>query len=109
MYLLYLDDNQKADAKSDFSWIAVHARHDVHNRLTHGDYHAEELLSAIEQSAVFGGIADFDDFGASQELHDQTWGDYGRNTELHECASVRGENDTYPIEGIGWVGGHNSK
>lgn len=46
------------------------------------------FLCTIEQSPVLWSVTNFDNLGASQELHDQTGCDDGRDTQLHEGASV---------------------
>jgi hypothetical protein len=104
-----LDDDEKANASADFRWITVHARHDVDNCLTNCDDHSEELLGAVEEGSVLGCVTDLNDLHASQELHDETRSDDGRDTEFHECTTIGGENDTNPVEGIGRVRGHDTE
>lgn len=104
-----LDDDEKTHSSSDFRWITVHARHDVNNCLTNCDDHTEELLGAVEQSAVLGGVANFNDLHASQQLHDEAGSDDGRDTEFHQCSTIRGQNDTNPVEGIGGVRRHDAE
>jgi hypothetical protein len=98
-----LNDDEKADASSDFRWITIHASHDVDNCLTNCDDHTEELLGAVEQRSVLGCVTDFDDLHASQQLHNKSGCDDGGDTEFHECTTVGGENDTNPVEGISGV------
>lgn len=40
-FTAYLDDNQKADTRTEVRRITVHSSHDVHHSLTNGYYHAE--------------------------------------------------------------------
>ena len=104
-----LDDDQQADAGANVARVAVHAGHDVDNCLADGDHHAEELLRAVEQRPVLGRIADFDDLRAGEQLHNQTGGDDRGDTEFHQRATIGGENDAHPVEGIGRVGGHDAE
>ena len=69
--------------------------------LSHSDHHAKELLSSIEESSVLGGVSHLNELGTGQQLHDQTGGDDGGDTQLHEGFPVGGEDDTDTVEGIG--------
>ena len=40
----YLNNDQKADAEADVARVAVHAGHDVHNRLTDRYDHTEHYI-----------------------------------------------------------------
>lgn len=104
-----LNDDKKADTSSDFRWITVHACHDVHNCLTNCDDHTEELLSTVEQCTILWRVTDLDDLNSSQQLHNETRRDDGRDTEFHQCTTVRRENDTNPVEGISGVRGHDTE
>ena len=61
------------------------------------------FLSSIKESSVLWRVADLNDFGASQQLHDQAGGDNGRNAELHQRASIRRHDHSHPVEWIGRV------
>lgn len=67
------------------------------------------FLGSIEESPVFGSITDLDDLSSGQELHDEARGDDGRNSELHQSTTIRGQDDTNPVEGIRRVGAHDAK
>ncbi len=74
-----------------------------------GEFFSLTFLGSVEQGSVLGGVTDLDDLGAGQQLHNQTRGDNRRDTQLHESTSVRGENDTDPVEGIGRVRRHDTE
>lgn len=104
-----LDDDQRADSSSHLSRIAVHSGQDVDDSLTESHDHTEELLSAGEKSSFFGSIADFDDFCAGEQLHDETRSDDWRDSKFHQSSTVRSENDSDPVEGISRFGAHDSE
>lgn len=59
------------------------------------------FLCSVEQSTVFlRTLVDFDDLGSGKELHDHTTGNDRGDTEFHKSTSVRGEDDTHPVERI---------
>lgn len=66
-------------------------------------------MCSVKQSSVLGRISDLNDLGTRQELHDETGGDDGRDTQLHEGSPVGGQDDTDPVEGIRGVGGHDAE
>jgi hypothetical protein len=43
-FVIYLNNDQEADAEANVTRIAVHASHDVDNGLTDGDDHSEYYL-----------------------------------------------------------------
>lgn len=59
------------------------------------------FLGAVEKRTVLGRIADLNDLSTSQQLHNETRSNDGRDSQLHQRSSVGGQNDTYPVEGIG--------
>ena len=67
------------------------------------------FLCSVEECPVLGGVTDLDDLGAGQQLHDEAGSDDGRDAQLHEGASVGGQDDTDPVEGIGRVGAHDAE
>jgi len=67
------------------------------------------LLSSIKEGSVLGGISDLDDLGSGEKLHNETRGNDGRDSQLHQGSSVRGQDNTDPVEGIGRVRAHDSK
>ena len=83
-----LDDDQKTNAGADVRRVAVHARHHVDDGLSDGDDHAEQLLRAVEQSAVLRRVAHLDDLRSRQQLHDQTRRDDRRDAQLHQRAAI---------------------
>jgi len=62
-------------------------------------------LRTVEEGAVLlvVGIV-LDEVGALKHLEDHARGDDGRDTELHERATVGGKNHTHPVEGVGLDG-----
>ena len=59
------------------------------------------LLRAAEESAVFLETkVYFNEVCTCEELHDHARGDDGCNAEFHECPSIRGKDDTSPVEGV---------
>ena len=67
------------------------------------------FLSAAEECAVIlEGEVDLDEVRAGEELHDHARGDNRCNSELHQGPTVRGEDDTHPVERVGRVGGHDA-
>ena len=71
--------------------------------LSDSDDHAKELLGAVKESPVLRSVAHLDQLGTCQQLHDQPRGDDGRDAEFHQGSSVRGEDDTDPVERISGV------
>lgn len=67
------------------------------------------FLRAVEEGAVLGRVADLDDLGAGQQLHDEAGGDDGRDAQLHQRAAVTSQDHTDPVEGIGRVRGHDAE
>lgn len=45
---------------------------------------------------------------ASEELHYHSRSDNWRNSELHERAAIRGDDDAQPVQRVRRVGGHDS-
>ncbi|GMT25660.1 hypothetical protein PFISCL1PPCAC_16957 [Pristionchus fissidentatus] len=103
-----LDNDEQADSGANVGRLSVESRSDVHDGLSDSDHHSEELLGSVEEGAVLGGVSDLDDLGSGEELHDQTRGDDGRDTELHQGSPVGGHDDAQPVERIGRVGRHDS-
>lgn len=66
------------------------------------------LCTAEERAVFFEGKVNLDEVRAREELHDHAGGDDGGDTEFHESAAVRGENDTHPVERVGGVRGHDA-
>ena len=95
-----LDDDEETHARPDVAGVPVHPGQDVHDGLAHGDHHPEQLLGAVEQGAVLWGVPDLDELGAGEQLHDEPRGDDGGDAELHEGASVGGQDDSDPVEGV---------
>lgn len=59
------------------------------------------LLGGAEQGAVLlEGKVDLDEPGALEELDDHAGSDDGSDTEFHERSSVRGEDDTHPVQRV---------
>ena len=46
------------------------------------------FLSTVEERALLGRVTDLDDLGASEQLHDESGSDNGRDSQFHECSSV---------------------
>ena len=95
-----LDDDEETHTGPDVAGVPVHPGQDVHDGLTNGDHHPEQLLGAVEQGAVLGGVPDLDELGAGEELHDEPRGDDGGDAQLHEGASVGGQDHTNPVKWI---------
>ena len=96
-----LQDDQDRVARAQLAHVTIHARDDVRHRLTHRDQDPKELLSAREECTVFlEALVDVDDLGAGEQLHDQAGSDDGRDAQLHERPSVRGEQHTHPVERV---------
>ena len=71
--------------------------------------HAHTFLSAREQTTVlFEREVDIDEVCACQKLHNHAGGNDGAYSQFHESASIRGQDDTHPIEWVGRVGGHDA-
>lgn len=67
------------------------------------------FLSTTEQGPVLlQREVDFDEVCTSEELHDHSRRDDGRNSEFHERSTIRGEDDTHPVEWVSGVGGHDA-
>merc|ERR1719466_3799 len=96
-----LDDDQKTNSSTNVTWVSIHASQDIHNGLSNSDHHSKELLGSIEQSSVLRSVPHLYQLGTSQQLHDQTGGHDGGDTQLHEGSSVGSEDDTDPVERIG--------
>jgi hypothetical protein len=104
-----LQDNQNGVTGTKIVNITVHTREYVGNSLTDGDDHTEELLRTLEKGAVLLDVlVHGDDLGTSEELQDKTRSDDWADTQLHEGTSVRGKDDTHPVEGIRGVVGTDS-
>ena len=58
------------------------------------------FLRSVKKCSVLGRVADFDDFGAGEELHDHAGSDDGRNSQLHQSSSIRSQDDSHPIKRI---------
>lgn len=66
-------------------------------------------MGSVEEGSVLWSVADLDDLGTGQQLHDQSRSDNGRDTELHEGTAVGGQDDTDPVEGISRVRRHDAE
>lgn len=64
--------------------------------------------TAKECAVLLESKVDFDEIRASEKLHDHSRGDDGCDTELHKRTTVRGEDDTHPVERVRRVGRHNA-
>jgi len=95
-----LDDDQRADASSHLSGVAVHAGQNVDNSLAESHDHTEKLLGAREKSSFFGSITDFNDFRACEQLHNKTGSDNWRDSKFHKSTTVGSENNSDPVKGI---------
>merc|ERR1719352_1674954 len=95
-----LDNDQQTDTSADVTWVSVHASQHVHNCLSNSDDHAKELLGAIEEGPVLGSVPHFDQLSAGEQLHDQAGGDDGGDAKLHQGSSVRGQNNSDPVERV---------
>mmetsp|Transcript_91751 Transcript_91751/g.165686 ORF Transcript_91751/g.165686 Transcript_91751/m.165686 type:complete len:298 (-) Transcript_91751:27-920(-) len=96
-----LHDDEDGVAGAQVLHLPVHAAEHVGHGLSHGDGHAEELLGPGEERAVLlQGLVDVDELGARQQLHDHAGGHNGGDAKLHERATVGGEDDPHPVEGV---------
>ena len=67
------------------------------------------FLSTGKEGTVFlEGVVNFNDVRACEELHDHGGSDDGSDSELHEGASVRGENDSHPVQRVSGIRGHDA-
>ena len=66
-------------------------------------------MCSVKKCSVLWSISDLDDLGTGEQLHDEARGDDRGDAELHEGSSVRGEDDSDPVEGIGRVGAHDAE
>ena len=75
-----------------------------------GSSRAERTLlrAAEERPVLLERKVDVDEVRARKELHDHARSDDGGDTEFHERAAVRGEDDTHPVKGVCRVGGHDT-
>ena len=73
------------------------------------DQKAKSSSVCVGDSPLLRRVANFNQLGTSQQLHDQTgrnnWGD----TQLHQGTAVGGENDTNPVERIRRFRAHNAE
>lgn len=100
-----MSDDEEGIPGSDGGQVSVHPADDVGDRFSGGDQNAKQFLSPGKQSSILLHIViHFDDPTPSQQLHDQSTGDNGRDAKLHERAPIGGEDDTHPVEGIGGFG-----
>jgi len=104
-----LDDDEQTDARSDAGGISVHPSHDVNDSLTQSDDHSEQFLRSVKKCSVLGRVADFDDFGAGEELHDHTGSDDRRNAQFHQSSSIRSQDDSHPIKRIRRIRRHDAE
>jgi hypothetical protein len=66
-----LEEDKDGVEGSEVGEFTVHAREEVGKGFSQGNDQPEELLGCLEEVTVFLGVlVDFDDFGASEELHD---------------------------------------
>ena len=117
-----LNDNQAADSSSHLRRITVHSSQNVDNSLAKSHDHTEKLLGTGEEGAeivsfyftaenlpFFGGVANFNEFCAGKQLHDETRSDDWWDTQLHKSTAVGGEDDTNPVKRISWFRAHDTK
>jgi hypothetical protein len=108
-----LDDEQEADTGAEFFGWTVETCEDYSILLLAFEMREKgrerTLLGTAEQnSVILQAEIDVDEVGTRQQLHDHSGGDDRRDTELHECSSIWGEDDTHPVERVGGVGGHDT-
>mmetsp|Transcript_1225 Transcript_1225/g.1865 ORF Transcript_1225/g.1865 Transcript_1225/m.1865 type:complete len:403 (+) Transcript_1225:421-1629(+) len=104
-----LHDDENGITGTKGAKISVHSTDDVGNSLTDGDQNTKKLLGTVEKSPILLHIVvNLDDTRSCKELHDETGGDNGGDTEFHECSTVGGENNAHPVKGIGRLGGLDS-
>lgn len=97
-----LSEDEDSVEGSEFRNFTVHSRQEVSEGFSESNNESEEFLSCLEKVSIFfGRLVNFDDLCSSQELHDHTRGDNGRDTQLHESTLVRGQDDSEPIQRIG--------
>lgn len=96
-----LDDDQDSITSTDRVDVTVLARPDSGKGFEEGNQQTEELLSTVEQSTIFLVVlVNIDDLSTSQKLHNHTTGNDGGDTEFHESTSVRGKDNSHPVERI---------
>lgn len=96
-----LEDDQDSITSTNLLDVTVHAGENVSDGLTQSDEDTKDLLSRSEELALLlVRLVNLKDTRAGQELHDNTGGDNGGNTELHQSTTVGSEDDTNPVEGI---------
>ena len=66
------------------------------------------LCAAEESTVLLERKVDLNKVCTSEKLDDHARSDDGSDTELHECSTVGGENDTHPVERVSGVGGHDA-
>merc|ERR550525_14566 len=72
-----LDDDQQTDTSADVTRVSVHTSQHVHNCLSNSDDHAKELLGAVEEGPVLGGVS-----------------------HLDQGSSVGSQDNSDPVEGV---------
>ena len=98
-----LGDDDEGVAGTNGAEVTVHTTDDVGNGLTDRDEDTKELLGTLEEGAVLlDVVVHLNDARTGQKLHNQTGCDNGTDSELHEGAAVRGQDDAHPVE---WVRG----
>mmetsp|Transcript_103451 Transcript_103451/g.321783 ORF Transcript_103451/g.321783 Transcript_103451/m.321783 type:complete len:256 (-) Transcript_103451:2-769(-) len=104
-----LEDDEDRVACAKLPEIAIHATHHVRNRLAHCNQHAEELLRTREERAVLlQALVYINDPASSKQLHDHARSNDRRNTQLHQGASVRCQDNTHPVERVRALRGHDA-
>lgn len=67
------------------------------------------FLCTTEQGTIFlESEIDVDEVCASEELHNHARSHNRTDAEFHERPSVRGQDDTHPVERVRGIGRHNS-
>ena len=97
-----MDDNQNGVSSSNFRNVSVHAGPGVSEGLSKGDEDTCKFLSTFVEGLFFLVVlVDLDELGSVKELHDHGSSDDGRDTQLHESASVGSQDGSHPVERIG--------
>jgi len=96
-----LDDDQDGVTSTDSVNITVLARPDSGKGFEESDEQTEKLLSTIEQGTIFFiALINVDDLSTSQKLHNHTTSNDRGDTEFHKSTSVRGKDNSHPVERI---------
>ena len=66
------------------------------------------LSTAEQRTILLQREVDLNQIRTRQELHDHSTRYDRRNTQLHQRPTVRGQDDTHPVEGVGGVRRHDT-